>query len=223
MNDSSTTDMSDPGASRLARWRGRVGYQGLSLGIVCGVAVLLLLLGDDATQTQIGLNQQQNQLAMLRQVLPDAQHDNDPFSEAFTLEDARLGQVQAYPARKGGVLNAVVFQINPLGWGGPMTLLVSVAQDGSILGVRVLAHKETPGLADKIEVTRSDWITRFDGLSLSNTPLPDWAVKKDGGQFDQFAGATITPRAIVRAVLQTLQMQQEQGEQLARRTQEARP
>ncbi|TBU98809.1 electron transport complex subunit RsxG [Stutzerimonas kirkiae] len=221
--DSLPAALGEPEPSRLARWRSRVGYQGLSLGIVCGAAVLLLMLGDLATREQIAASRQQDQLAMLRQVLPDALYDNDPLGEAFTLEDARLGQVQVYPASNSGELTALVFQISPIGWAGPITLLVSVERGGAILGVRVLGHKETPGLADKIEVARSDWITRFDGLSLANTPLPAWGVKKDGGQFDQFAGATITPRAIVRAVLQTLQVQQEQGDAFAEKIQEARP
>jgi electron transport complex protein RnfG len=209
--------------SWLARWSSRISYQGLSLGIVCGASVLFLMMGDSATQKQISASKQQDQLAMLRQVLPDERYDNDPLGEAFRLQDERLGEVQVYPASKSGVLSAVVFQISPIGWAGPVTLLVSVAESGEILGVRVLSHKETPGLADKIEVARSDWITRFDGLSLDNTPLQEWAVKKDGGRFDQFAGATITPRAIVRAVLRTLQLKQEQQPLFTEKMQESRP
>jgi electron transport complex protein RnfG len=78
--------------------------------------------------------------------------------------------------------------------------MMGIAADGKLLGVRVLAHKETPGLGDKIEVKKGDWILRFDGLSLGDPPPERWLVKKDGGQFDQFAGATITPRAVVLAI-----------------------
>jgi electron transport complex protein RnfG len=82
--------------------------------------------------------------------------------------------------------------------------MLGVDAEGKVLGVRVLAHKETPGLGDKIEVKKGDWILRFAGLSLGN-PLPEkWKVKKDGGQFDQFAGATITPRGVVKAVREGL-------------------
>ena len=206
--------------SWLARWISRISYQGISLGVVCGASVLLLMLGDRATEEQIAASNKQDQLAMLRQVLPDERYDNNPLGEAFSLQDSRLGTVQVYPATKDGLLSAVVLQISPIGWAGPITLLVAVAESGEILGVRVLSHKETPGLADKIEVARSDWITSFDGLSLDNTPLADWAVKKDGGQFDQFAGATITPRAIVRAVLGSLQFKQEQQQTLVEKAQE---
>jgi electron transport complex protein RnfG len=78
--------------------------------------------------------------------------------------------------------------------------MMGIAADGKLLGVRVLAHKETPGLGDKIEVKKGDWILRFDGLSLGNPPAERWKVKKDGGQFDQFAGATITPRGVLVAI-----------------------
>ena len=78
--------------------------------------------------------------------------------------------------------------------------MLGIDADGRLLGVRVLAHHETPGLGDKIESKKNDWILRFTGLSLGNPPPERWKVKKDGGQFDQFAGATITPRGVVRAI-----------------------
>ena len=81
-----------------------------------------------------------------------------------------------------------------------MRLLIAVDARGRVLGVRVLSHSETPGLGDGIEAARSDWILGFDGRSLDNTPPADWAVRKDGGAFDQFTGATVTPRAVVWAV-----------------------
>ena len=83
---------------------------------------------------------------------------------------------------------------------GDIDVILGLAADGKVLGARVLAHKETPGLGDKIEVAKGDWILAFDGLSLGNPPPERWAVKKDGGDFDQFSGATITPRAVVRAL-----------------------
>ena len=212
-----------PSPSLLARWRGRIEYQGLSLAAVCALVALLLLVGDRLTHGEIAAQQLEDRLAVLRQVLPAGLYDNNPLSDAFTVEDRELGAVEIYPARKDGRLVAVAFQVSNIGYGGPIVQLVALSSEGSILGVRVLAHKETPGLADRIEASRSDWIKSFDGLSLANTPLEQWKVKKDGGRFDQFAGATITPRAVVRSVLQALQFQVRQAERLHTQQQEAQP
>jgi electron transport complex protein RnfG len=90
------------------------------------------------------------------------------------------------------------------GYSGPIRLLIGVALDGSVTGVRVLEHRETPGLGDKIETTKSDWILQFDGRSLLNPEPAGWSIKDDGGQFDQLTGASVTPRAIIRAIKETL-------------------
>ncbi|MDD1651077.1 MAG: RnfABCDGE type electron transport complex subunit G, partial [Methylococcaceae bacterium] len=89
---------------------------------------------------------------------------------------------------------------------GPITLMMGIDKSGTVLGVRVVAHAETPGLGDKIEREKSPWVLAFDQRSLTNTPPERWRVKKDGGDFDQFAGATITPRAVVRGVEAGLQL-----------------
>ena len=94
--------------------------------------------------------------------------------------------------------------IAPDGYGGDIHVLVAVKSDGSLAGVRVLAHKETPGLGDLIDEDKSKWIFSFNGLSLGNPPEKQWKVKRDGGSFDQFTGATITPRAVVKAVKKVL-------------------
>jgi Na+-translocating ferredoxin:NAD+ oxidoreductase subunit G len=104
--------------------------------------------------------------------------------------------------------------VAPDGYAGPIHLLVAIAADGSVLGVRVTAHKETPGLGDPIDVRKSDWITRFTGRSLANPASDRWAVKRDGGDFDQFASATITPRAVIAAVERTLQLVRRHGDAL---------
>ncbi|MBP6763361.1 MAG: RnfABCDGE type electron transport complex subunit G, partial [Rubrivivax sp.] len=111
-----------------------------------------------------------------------------------------------YRARRGGRVTGVAFETHGRGYSGDIRVLLGVAADGRLLGVRVLQHAETPGLGDKIEAARSDWITRFKGLSLGDPPEAKWAVKKDGGQFDQFAGATITPRAVVACVRDGLRL-----------------
>ena len=99
----------------------------------------------------------------------------------------------------------VAFQMIAKGYGGDIRLLLGVDADGRLLGVRVLSHAETPGLGDKIETAKSGWALGFDGLSLGNPPVDRWKVKKDGGRFDQFSGATITPRAVVAAVRRGLE------------------
>jgi len=95
---------------------------------------------------------------------------------------------------------ATAFQVTAMGYSGEISIMMGIASDGEILGVRVISHAETPGLGDKIEAAKGDWILGFNGLSLANRTQSQWAVKKDGGEFDQFSGATITPRAVVRAV-----------------------
>ena len=95
--------------------------------------------------------------------------------------------------------------VAPEGYSGRIDLLVGIYADGSVAGVRAVSHRETPGLGDKVEIGKSQWVLEFNGKSLS-MPVPEnWAVKKDGGNFDQFTGATITPRAVVKAVYQSLE------------------
>jgi electron transport complex protein RnfG len=200
--------------SLLDRWRSQVAYQGVSLGLICALVALALLIGNTSTQPDIVRQHHEDELATLRQVLPASYYDNNPLDDQFTVQDETLGSVEVFPALRGGELTAIAFKVSTVGYGGPIVQLIALDSGGRILGTRVLIHKETPGLADKIEAGRSDWITRFDGLSLSNTPLPAWRVKKDGGQFDQFAGATITPRAVVKGVLQALQFQTRHTQQL---------
>ncbi len=94
----------------------------------------------------------------------------------------------------------MVFKVQARGYAGPVVSMMGVDRDGTLLGVRVIKHTETPGLGDKIEPAKSNWIYEFEGKSLSDPPAGKFAVKKDGGVFDQFAGATITPRAVVKSV-----------------------
>ena len=91
------------------------------------------------------------------------------------------------------------------GYAGPIRFLVGISMDGTVTGVRVLEHRETPGMGDRIEMTKSDWVLQFDGRSLQDPELGQWAIKDDGGEFDQLTGASVTPRAIIKAIKQTLQ------------------
>src|SRR3990167_10546283 len=192
---------------RLASLRARLDYQGLILGFLCAVVTTTLLLGDRGTRDLIGQRQMEDRLALLSQVLPPTLYDNNPLQDAVKISDAEISAqpVEVYPALRNGELQGAAFQLGTVGYGGVITLMLGVDHKGTILGVRVLSHKETPGLADKIELDKSDWILAFDGKSLANTGRPQWAVKKDGGEFDQFTGATITPRAIVNGVHKALE------------------
>jgi electron transport complex protein RnfG len=97
-------------------------------------------------------------------------------------------------------VTTLAWEVNGQGYGGEIRLILGLDAQGKVLGVRVLSHGETPGLGDKIEVEKDDWMLQFNGLSLGKPPAPNWKVKKDGGQFDGFSGATITPRAVLQAI-----------------------
>jgi electron transport complex protein RnfG len=105
----------------------------------------------------------------------------------------------------------VIETIAPNGYSGNIYILVGVLPNGHISGVRVLKHRETPGLGDKIELRKADWILSFNGKNLTEDNAERWAVKRDRGEFDQFTGATITPRAVVGAVRNTLHFVNQQG------------
>lgn len=157
--------------------------------------------------------------ASLSQLVPGNRYDNrvaDDQIEVTAPEWLGTDQpVTVYRARKNGqpvALFATPFA--PDGYSGPIQLLIGVYVDGTLAGVRVLAHKETPGLGDSVEEKRSPWILAFAGKSLGNPPLESWKVKKDGGMFDQFTGATITPRAVVKATRKFLEYVQTHREQL---------
>lgn len=184
--------------------RQRLDYQTYLLAAAGLVAAVLLGTGDLATRSSIAQRQAEDMQATLEQVLPHDLYDNTLLNDTKTIlasAEAAMGETTVYLARKAGKVTAVAFkQIAKGGYSGDIALMVGIAEDGRILGVRVIAHAETPGLGDKIERAKSDWITKFDGRSLEDTPPERFKVKKDGGEFDQFAGATITPRAVVRGV-----------------------
>lgn len=148
-------------------------------------------------------------LAVVAQTLVPGSYDNNPAQDALLLsaeQAARLdndGPSQVFVAKQAGKAVGWVFESTaPNGYSGKIRLLVGIDRDGRVTGVRVVSHKETPGLGDYIDIGKSDWIKGFDGQSLER---PDaWRVRKDGGQFDYMAGATITPRAVVAAVARTL-------------------
>jgi electron transport complex protein RnfG len=161
------------------------------------------------THDAIVKSEQAEKLKLINQIVPLALFDNDiiqdtlpiPASELLGTEDNTI----AYRARLHGEPSAVVLEsVAPDGYSGRIALILAVRANGELAGVRVVAHKETPGLGDYIELPKNPWIKGFDGKSRAVYKDADWKVKKDGGQFDYMAGATITPRAIVKAVNKAL-------------------
>jgi electron transport complex protein RnfG len=162
----------------------------------------------DQTEERIAANERAALLASLTEIVPSQAYDNDIVHDVIELEVEDLnpaGTITAYRARRNGTPSAVVLTVvAPDGYSGPIKLLVGIYADGRVAGVRVISHRETPGLGDGIDARRSDWIRAFSGRSLGDPPPGEWAVERDGGAFDQFTGATITPRAVVKAVKRTL-------------------
>ena len=172
----------------------------LLLGGFALLATVLLALGDRLTRPSIALRRAEDLQRSLAQVIPPELHDNDLLATTVPVPLPGGGERRVYLARRGGRVRAVAFRVKGAGYGGPITLVMGVDRNGRILGVRVISHSETPGLGDAIEAEKSHWIGGFSGKSLTSPPPEGWKVKKDGGIFDQFSGATITPRAVVRAV-----------------------
>lgn len=194
----------------LSKWRGKLGYQTGVLAAFALMASILLGFADLATRDEIQLRLEEDLKASLEEVVPGDLYDNDLLSDTLILPsaDANIGakETTVYLAKKQGKVNAVCFKlVAPDGYSGPISLVMGIDNNGGILGVRVIAHTETPGLGDKIELTKSKWVLGFNGKSLDNPSPAKWAVKKDGGVFDQFAGATITPRKTVQAIKRGLE------------------
>ena len=181
-------------------------YLSVLLGGFCLACALILASGHMATEAAIQQRQKEDLLGSLSKVIPESLHDNDLVRDVFTVTDKQDGPVEIYPAYEDGKVKAVAYRAIGLGYGGAIQMLVGVDNEGKLLGVRVLQHAETPGLGDKIEENRSDWIHQFDGTSLMDPGVDQWKVKKDGGHFDQLSGATITPRAVVLSVRKALEL-----------------
>lgn len=172
-----------------------------------------LALTNLGTKERIANAERAAQQRALFEIIPPQNHDNDLLNETLAIpESARttLGLQkevrQIHLARQAGAISAIIVPaIARDGYSGDIELIVGVNRDGSVAGVRVLKHKETPGLGDKIDLKKHQWILSFDGKNLSFPVIEDWKVKKDGGVFDQFAGATITPRALVSQVKRVLE------------------
>lgn len=186
-------------------YRKRPAYHATLLAAMAMVVTGFLAIGDITTRETIALRLAEDLKDSLAEVVPPTLHDNNLLDDTITLEthgDSLFTdeEVIIYRAQRENKIVAAAFEVIGKGYAGDIRILIGIDRDGQLLGVRVIAHQETPGLGDKIERRKSNWIESFKGKSLASTVEQDWSVKKDGGQFDQFSGATITPRAIVNAV-----------------------
>ena len=192
----------------------------LSLFMLMGISLLLWVA--HITQPKIEQAQKDNLIKTFNQIIPHSEYDNDPLNDTLIIKApkslALLGTrtpVTIYRLRKNGRPVAAIFPITaPDGYSGPIKLLIGIYRNGRIAGVRVLEERETPGLGDKIELKKSPWILSFNGRQLTPENESRWAVKKDHGMFDQFTGATITPRAVVKAIKHALIFVNQMGDKL---------
>lgn len=175
------------------------------------IGTALLAYTFSTTRAPIEKSEAEARMALFGQILPPSMHDNDLLKDVKKIpaggELGNRDETEAHRARLNGQPSAVILEATaPDGYSGDIKLLIGIRENGEIVGVRVLEHKETPGLGDYIDIKHSDWIKKnFDGQSLAKTPDDMWKVKKDGGQFDYMVGATITPRAVVKAVHKAMQ------------------
>lgn len=181
----------------------------LGLSIFAVITSGAIALTQISTQDQIRFNEQQARAKALYDIVPQESIDNNLLQDTITIQEPSLTgstqPVEIFRARQNGQVSSVIIPVTaPDGYTGNIEMIVGINADESIAGVRVLAHKETPGLGDKVELKKSTWLHGFDGQRYNGDNDPSWAVKKDGGRFDQFTGATITPRAVVNATARAI-------------------
>ena len=164
------------------------------------------------TKEKIAVEERKAAQKALLDIVPLSRHNNDILNEVWDIPSEHLAQLGLPEAssvhiakQDGQAVAAIIPAITPEGYSGDIKLIVGINLDGTIAGARVLVHRETPGLGDKIDLNKSDWILSFDGKSLTNPESDLWKVKKEGGEFDQLTGATITPRAVVNRIKTTLE------------------
>lgn len=196
-----------------------VAAQAITLAIIGAALGIALVTIANLTRARIARNDQAWIQRHLDALLAPGSYDNDPLTDSITVASAQLlgttRPVTIYRARRGGVpVAAAIRSVAPDGYRGPIELLIAVARDGTLIGVQVIRHNETPGLGDAFEKREPRWLPRFRGLSLTNPPQQRWTVRKDAGEFDSFTGATITPRAIVKAVRRTLEYYQANAQRI---------
>ena len=192
--------------------------QGFILAACAGIAVAVIVVTYHATRNTIRQTNQRELEAQLVSLLEPESYNNTPALDTIEIAAAALGTNEPktiYRARLNGQPSgAVISAVAPDGYNGDIGLLIGLNYEGVIVGARVTGHKETPGLGDDIDVARSDWILAFENLQPKNMQASEWQVKKEGGRFDQFTGATITPRAVVQAVYRVATWYKKERKQL---------
>jgi electron transport complex protein RnfG len=198
-----------------------MGKNSLLLALFALITALVLASTDRITEERIAESERLAAQKALFEIVPLARHNNDllvdlqPIPEQYWLAlgldnggDVHIARLNDQPVA------AIVPSITTDGYSGDIAMIVGINFDGTVAGVRVVDHKETPGLGDKIELRKSDWILSFNGKSLNNPELSKWNVKKDRGDFDQFTGATITPKAVIHQIAKTLEYFEKDRERL---------
>jgi len=193
------SQMSDPGIIRT----------GVTLALIAAICTALVAATYQATHERIAANDKALLEQSLQPALSGIFYDSGVSESRLVLQPPHdlPGNDPAiiYRVFAGDEPVAALFAVTARdGFSGPIRILVGVDYDGTVTGIRILRHRETPGLGDKIESSRSDWVYQFDGRSIDDPPVARWAIKEDGGDFDQLTGASITPRAIIKAARDTL-------------------
>ena len=193
------------------RWLASIGLSGSVLAVFAAITSVAIGWTYLATKDQIDVEVRRAEARQLLEIFPPETHDNDIVDDGFELvADTPLLGIrearQGYRVRQNDRVIGVILPATARdGYSGDIRALVGVRDDGTVAGVRVVAHRETPGLGDKVDLRKSDWILGFDNRSLSQPDLSGWNVEKDGGVFDQFTGATVTPRAVILATRRALE------------------
>lgn len=182
----------------------------LLLALFAVIATSVIVVTALHTKPKIAANIRHAEARALLAIIPDDHHDNDMLEDFIIVADANLlglrDPKKIYLAKRQDQVIAILVPVTARdGYTGDIDMVVGVNRDGSVAGVRVLSHRETPGLGDKIDYKKSPWVDEFIGKSLHNPKKELWKVKRDGGIFDQFTGATVTPRAVTKAVQQALE------------------
>jgi electron transport complex protein RnfG len=189
-----------------------IGFNSIVLAIFALVTAVILATTNDLTRERIADSERRAAQRALLDIIPLERHNNDLLMDVQPVPQqywAMLGLKKGgdiHIARDNGQpVAAIIPAVTKDGYSGDISMIIGINFDGTIAGVRVVEHRETPGLGDKVDLKKSDWILKFNGKSLVNPDSDGWKVKKEGGEFDQFTGATITPRAVVYQILKTLQ------------------
>ena len=198
-----------------------MGKNSLLLAVFALITAFILASTDRLTQDRIAQSERLAAQKALFEIIPLERHNNDllldtqPIPEQYWATLGLESGGDVHIARLDGQpVAAIIPSITPEGYSGDIAMIVGVNFDGSVAGVRVVEHKETPGLGDKVDLRKSDWILSFNGKSLSKPEPSAWNVKKEQGEFDQFTGATITPRAVIHQIAKTLQYFSQDKERL---------